>query len=275
MLGNPLWRRLLSTQAQLKIASNVPYTGPLLNEAAKVAANLESTVIPTALIPRRNPFLKPVEAWLRNFQTFRPASIIRVSPHLLDAPARPDIIHRVVTWYLAGRRAGTASSKARGEVAGSNRKIRQQKGTGKARAGSSRAPQRRGGGRVFGPKPRDFSYSLSPKIRALALRSALSAKFRQGQLTFVQPETLQIPSHKTATLVQILENIPKNKKVLLLDAEDINDNLKLASQSLSAQFRFMNVKSEKINAYHVLNSSYLLLTTRALEHLEGWLTKGL
>jgi ribosomal protein L4 len=103
----------------------------------------------------------------------------------------------------------------------------------------------------------------------------LTAKFRQGQLTFVQPDTLQIPSHKTATLVGILQNIPKNKKVLVLDAEDINDNLKLASQSLSDQFKFMNVRSEKCNAYHVLNSSYVLLTTRALEHFESWLTKGL
>lgn len=183
-------------------------------------------------------------------------------------------MHRVVVWHRAGLRQGTASSKARGEVAGSSAKIRPQKGTGKARAGSSRAPQRRGGGRCFGPKPRDHSFSLSPRIRALGLRSALSAKYAQGQLTFVQEESLALPTRKTSALASILQLIPSHrKKLLLLDSQPIPDSLRLASQSLSGQFKFMNVAEEKVNVYHVLDCSYLVMTPRALAALQPWIEK--
>lgn len=184
-------------------------------------------------------------------------------------------MHRVVVWHRAGLRQGTSSSKARGEVAGSNRKIRPQKGSGKARAGSSRAPQRRGGGRCFGPKPRDHYFTLPPKIRALGLRSALSAKYNQGQLTFVKEDSLNMPSHKTAELVSTLQSVPNNKKVLLLDSEPIPDNLRLSAQSLDGQFKFMNVQETKVNVYHVLDCSYLIMTPRALTFLQSWLEKGL
>lgn len=272
LLRRPLLSRLFSAQPSPIFKPTVT-SGPLLQTTSIDIPKTDR--IPVPLIPRQNPFLKPVSAFLRNFKTFQPESIINVSPHILDAPLRKDIMHRVVVWHRASLRQGTSSSKARGEVAGSNRKIRPQKGSGKARAGSSRAPQRRGGGRCFGPKPRDHYFTLPPKIRALGLRSALTAKYKQGQLTFVKEESLNLPSHKTAELVSTLKSIPNNKKILLLDSEALPDNLKLSSQSLTDQFSFLNVQETKVNVYHVLDCSYLIMTPRALTFLQSWLEKDL
>lgn len=272
LLRRPLLSRLFSAQPSPIFKPTVT-SGPLLQTTSIDIPKTDR--IPVPLIPRQNPFLKPVSAFLRNFKTFQPESIITVSPHILDAPLRKDIMHRVVVWHRASLRQGTSSSKARGEVAGSNRKIRPQKGSGKARAGSSRAPQRRGGGRCFGPKPRDHYFTLPPKIRALGLRSALTAKYKQGQLTFVKEESLNLPSHKTAELVSTLKSIPNNKKILLLDSEALPENLKLSSQSLTDQFSFLNVQETKVNVYHVLDCSYLIMTPRALTFLQSWLEKDL
>lgn len=261
----------------LQASPNVT-TCPLLSHTS-IPLSLPEKKPSIPLIPRTNPFLKPVQACLRNLQTLQPEAILQASPHILAAPFRPDIMHRVVVWHRAGLRQGTASSKGRSEVAGSSAKIRPQKGTGKARAGSSRAPQRRGGGRCFGPKPRDYSHSLPPKIRALGLRSALTSKFKQGQLTFVTEDSLQLPSHKTSLLASILEKIPipasSKRKVLLLDTQPVPKNLQLASQSLQPQFKFMNIAEEKVNVYHVLDCNYLMMTPRALAHLQPWLEIGL
>lgn len=272
LLRRPLLSRLFSTQTPANLKPTVTASPLLQTTSIDIPINDRISV---ALIPRTNPFLKPVPAFLRNFKTFQPESIISVSPHILNAPLRKDIMHRVVVWHRAALRQGTSSSKARGEVAGSNRKIRPQKGSGKARAGSSRAPQRRGGGRCFGPKPRDHYFTLPPKIRALGLRSALTAKYNQGQLTFVKEDSLNMPSHKTAELVSTLQSIPNNKKVLLLDSEPIPDNLRLSAQSLDGQFKFLNVQETKVNVYHVLDCSYLIMTPRALTFLQSWLEKGL
>lgn len=263
-------RRLLGTA--LHNANVKP--GPLLRQPAAVSHGL-LPAISIPLIPRRNPFRRPMTAFLRNFQTFEPQSIISVSPILFRAPLRKDVMHRVVVWHRASLRAGTASSKARGEVRGSTRKIRPQKGTGRARVGSSRAPHRRGGGRCFGPKPRDHYFSLPPKIRALGLRSALSAKFSEGRLTFVDEASLALPTHKTLVLAKILQAVPvAAKKILLLDTEPVGSNLRLASQSLADRFKSLDVTKDKVNAYHILDCSYVVITRRAQAHLSAWLSKG-
>src|SRR5690606_17073382 len=105
-------------------------------------------------------------------------------------------------------------------------------------------------------------------------RSALSSRYKHGQLTCVNPETLQLESHKTASLVKILDNIPADKKILLLDTQPLPNNLKLAAQSLSERFKFMNVSEQKVNVYHVLDSKFVLMTPRAIEFLQPWLEKG-
>lgn len=227
------------------------------------------TGVHPAMVQRVNPFLAPLPAWLRDFQTFQPTSIISISAKVFNSHIRTDLIHRVVRWYRAGLRAGTASTKHRSDVRGSTRKIYQQKGTGRARAGSIRAPQRRGGARCFGPKPRDFSYPLALKVRASALRSAFSAKFKQGQLSFVTNESIALECHKTKSLLKSLRNI-QTKKILLIDTIPPSRNLKLASRSLKSNLIFMTAK-DSINAYHVLDNSLVLLTMRAKQYFEGYL----
>jgi large subunit ribosomal protein L4 len=122
-----------------------------------------------ALIPRINPFKKSKQVWLRNFQTFEPIDTLQLKADVFAVPTRVDILHRIVHWYRSLLRAGTACAKDRSMVRGSHRKIHPQKGTGKARAGSSRAPQRRGGGVVFPPIPGSWYYPLAPKVRILGI----------------------------------------------------------------------------------------------------------
>ena len=230
------------------------------------AKTLTRKVHPAALY-RENPFLKPVPAWLRDFKTFQPITMTFASAKIFNTPIRVDIMHRVVHWHLAGLRAGTASTKHRSDVRGSTRKIYQQKGLGRARAGSSRTHQRRGGARCFGPKPRKFYYTLPEKIRNLGLRSALSTKFSQGQLSFVSDESINLGSHKTGYLADILEKIPA-KRILLIDSAPPNKNLMLAARSLDNSIVLMNVETDRINVYHILKGQFILLTDRAKRYYE-------
>lgn len=220
------------------------------------------------LVDRKNPFDTPIRAWLRDFKTFEPIAMKSVSSKIYGCFIRPDIIHRIVSWHLAKQRAGTACTKHRSDVKGSTRKIYQQKGTGRARAGSIRAPQRRGGATCFGPKPRSFKYTLPLKLRNLGLRSALSVKFAQGQLSFVSDDTIQIDSHKTAEAVKILCNFP-SKKTTIIDIKPPSKYLTLATRSLGGRLTFLDATSQEINAYHILKGHYILLTQGANQYFEN------
>ena len=226
-----------------------------------------------SLVQRCNPFLKPLAAWLRDFKTFQPLSITEVSAKIFAAPPRIDIMHRVVHWYRASLRTGTASTKHRSDVRGSTRKLHRQKGTGKARAGSIRAPQRRGGATCFGPKPRLWYYPLPEKVKNLGLKSSLSAKFQQGELSFVTDESLELSSHKTGELAKILENIPYKRILLIHHTKVLSENLLRASNSLKARFTVMSTPKDHINAYHVLKSHFVLLSNSAKKHLEHHFNK--
>lgn len=136
------------------------------NNGNKINSNNDSKV-KFALIPRINPFKQAKQIWIRDFQTFNPINSIDLNANVFNVPTRIDILHRIVHWYRSLLRAGTACAKDRSMVRGSHRKIHPQKGTGKARAGSSRAPQRGGGGVVFPPIPGSWYYPLSPKVRLL------------------------------------------------------------------------------------------------------------
>lgn len=223
-----------------------------------------------AIVPRVNRFAKPVLAWIRDFQSFKPFEIISISGRIFNAPIRVDIMHRVVHWYRCSLRQGTASSLRRGEVRGSGAKIRQQKGTGKARAGTIRAPQRRGGGRCFGPKPRSFKYHLANGIKNLALRSAFSTKYSQGLLSFVSNKSIELEDHKTTFLNQIVSMIP-GKKILLIGFGSPPRNLALAIRSLSKKIVYVDSRTADINAYHILNSSIILMTQKAKDFYESTL----
>lgn len=129
-----------------------------------------------------NAFEQPVVATLYQFPSLEPNGYALYHPQFLNVPLRRDILHRAVIFEADGSRQGTASTKWRGDVHGSNRKIQAQKGLGKARAGDKKSPIRRGGGVAFGPHPRDFSTELQAKVYAQAFRIAVSYRYRKGEL---------------------------------------------------------------------------------------------
>ena len=129
---------------------------------------------------------------------------IDLKDELFTVEVQTGILHDVVCMQRANRRQGTACTKTRGEVAGSGAKPWRQKGTGRARAGSRKSPVWRGGGTVFGPRPRDFSYKLPKKVRRLALRMALSARFGEGNLVVL--DSFEMPEIKTKEFVKVMSN---------------------------------------------------------------------
>jgi len=147
------------------------------------------------------------------------------------APLNRHLVWEAVNHYLAKGRAGTASTKTRGEVAGSGRKLWKQKGTGRARVGDIRTPKWRGGGTVHGPKPRSFDYAFPKKKRRGALRCALSDKLASGSLKVV--ENWELDDHKTKNFLHIMQGLGQDKRALVIDARE-NVNLQRASNNLPA-----------------------------------------
>ena len=205
----------------------------------------------------------PKQAWVRSFETGEKVGIIELSDFVFGARPRLDILHRVVVWQRAKIRAGTAKVKDRSEVRGGGRKPHPQKGGGRARQGSIRAPQYVGGGVVHGPRgPVSYDYTLPKKVRRLGLRTALSVKLFQGDLKVV--DSLQIPSHKTRDLEPILKMHEWNS-VLLVNGGDVDKNMCLASSNLE----YVDVlPSRGLNVYSILLRETLVLTVGAVRMLE-------
>ncbi len=176
-------------------------------------------------------------------------------------------VHDVVVAYQAAQRSGTASTKTMGEVAGSGKKPWRQKGTGRARAGSFASPLWRGGGVVFGPKPRDFSRKVSKGVKQLALRKALSERLKAGDVVLV--EDVQLDSPKTKGFLSVLSALQVQGSALLVAAA-ANRNLTLASRNVP------NVElttSDGLNTYQVLRFNKLIFTRDAFERIEQRLLK--
>lgn len=182
---------------------------------------------------------------------------------LLETPVKTHLLYEVVKMQLACKRRGTASTKTRGEVRGGGRKPWRQKGTGRARQGSIRAPHWVGGGAVFGPRLRDFSYRIPRKARRVALKSALSAKYRDGELMFV--EGIDLPDHKTKSAVAFLRDLGLEGKKVLLVIEEIDFNLDKATGNLP---RVKVLKAEGLNVYDLLDHEVVVCTKGALDRIE-------
>ena len=180
---------------------------------------------------------------------------------IFDAAVNQDVIHQAVVMYQANQRQGTASTKERGAVSGGGKKPWRQKGTGRARQGSIRSPLWHKGGVVFGPHPRDFSYSVPQKIRAIALRETLKAKFQDNDLLCI--DSIDIPSGKTKEFSKILSALKiKNKTLALLDGSDAN--VMRATRNIS----IVNlVRASDVNAYDILKNKKMLVTKSAFESL--------
>ncbi len=163
---------------------------------------------------------------------------------------------------LANKRVGTASVKTRAEVSGGGRKPFRQKGTGRARAGSIRSPLWRGGGIVFGPQPRDYSYRLPRKVRRLALKSALSSKFKNDSIIVVDALNFEAP--KTKLMVETLQNLKAGRKALVVTA-DGDQNVSKSARNIPG---VKPLRADFVNVYDLLNYDTLLITKDAVARLE-------
>jgi large subunit ribosomal protein L4 len=191
------------------------------------------------------------------------AGSITVSDDIFGLDPRQDLIQRYVLWQLAKRRAGTHDVKNRAEIMRTGKKMYKQKGTGGARHGSARANLFRGGGRSFGPTPRNHATDLPKKVRALALRHALSAKARDGGIIVVDAVAAKDP--KTKALREQLEKLGIHS-ALFVDGAEIDNNFKLAVRNIP-DIDVLPVQG--VNVYDILRRSKLVLTKAAVEALEA------
>lgn len=178
------------------------------------------------------------------------------------------VLYLDVKRYMAAQRQGTAKAKERSEHAGSTRKLGRQKGGGGARRGDINSPVLVGGGRVFGPKPRDYSFKLNLKVKALARKSALSYKAQENAIVVVEDFNFDAP--KTKDFVNITKNLKVEGKKLLLLLPEVNKNVFLSSRNLQ---RAEVMTATAVNAYKVLNSEVLVITENSLKAIESILSK--
>lgn len=178
------------------------------------------------------------------------------------------VLYLDVKQYLANQRQGTAKTKERSEVSGSTRKLGRQKGGGGARRGDINSPVLVGGGRVFGPKPRDYGFKLNKKVKALARKSALSYKAQANDIVVVEDFTLDAP--KTKDFVNITKNLKVYGRKTLLLLPGVNKNVYLSARNLQ---RTEVMTASALNAYKVLNADVLVVTEDALKMIDGILTK--
>ncbi|MBU2903326.1 MULTISPECIES: 50S ribosomal protein L4 [Arenibacter] len=173
-----------------------------------------------------------------------------------------------VKQYLAHQRQGTHKSKERAEIAGSTRKIKKQKGTGTARAGSIKSPVFRGGGRIFGPRPKDYKQKLNKNVKRLARRSALTLKSKDNAIVVVEDFNFETP--KTKDFKQILKSLGLENKKSLIVLGDSNNNVYLSSRNLE---RSEVITNSELSTYKILNANNLVLLEGSLEGIESNLIK--
>jgi large subunit ribosomal protein L4 len=172
-------------------------------------------------------------------------------------------IYLDVKQHLANKRQGTHKSKERNEIAGSTRKIKRQKGTGGARAGSIKNPLFTGGGRVFGPQPRDYSFKLNKKVKQLARKSALTYKARNNEILVLEDFSLEAP--KTKDYVAVLSNLSIDGKKSLVVLTEPNKNIYLSSRNLSGT---RVITASELTTYDILNSTALVFFESSLDNFQ-------
>jgi large subunit ribosomal protein L4 len=187
---------------------------------------------------------------------------VDLNDSVFGAEVNEAIIYDVVKMQLASRRSGTASTKTRSDVSGGGKKPWRQKGTGRARAGTTRSPIWRGGGIVFGPHPRDFSYSIPKKVRKKAIICALSMKFKENKMLILK----DFPMEKISTRIfkGVFDLFSLKKALFVLD----DDNVFLLKSSRNIKNVKM-IRSEGINVYDILNHEYLILLEPSVKKIEG------
>jgi len=195
-------------------------------------------------------------------------SVAILEPTVFKHPIRRDILHLCVVHYRDGLRQGSASTKTRGEVRGSGRKIRPQKGSGKARLGDAQSPMLRGGGIAFGPKPRDFSTKLPRKVIEMGMRVALSAKLKEERLGIMY--RLYWPNAKTKFLAQRIEALGLRKTLFISGAPVVDEGIKRAIRNIPS---VKLITTEEANIYEILKWPRVVLDVKAVEFYERTLKK--
>jgi large subunit ribosomal protein L4 len=189
-------------------------------------------------------------------------SQIELNDAIFDAEANPDVMYEVVRMQMASKRRGTASTKERGDIRGGGKKPWRQKGTGRARAGTTRSPLWRGGGTVFGPLPRSYAYKLPKKVKKMALVSALSMKFNEQRIIILKEFPLE--EIKTRKFKEVMDRFGFKKALFVLDKS--NPVLEKSSRNLSD---IKMIKSEGINVYDLLDHEYIVLLEPTVKMIEG------
>ncbi len=184
---------------------------------------------------------------------------VNLDTKIFDGTVNEAAIYQAINTYRANKRSGSASTKTRGEVSGGGKKPWRQKGTGRARVGSSRSPLWRHGGVIFGPHPRDFSYTIPEKLKLEALRSSINSRIKNNDMVVI--DNIKIDSPKTKEMVKVLDSLKIKEKCLFV-LESVDKNTRLSSRNID----FLNVMRVKdINAYSVLECKKLLLTKEGLK----------
>jgi len=187
---------------------------------------------------------------------------VSLKDNIFNTKINKYLVHQAVKRYLANRRRGTASTKNRSEVRGGGAKPWRQKGTGRARAGTNSSPIWVGGGIVFGPAPRDYSFSLPRKMKVAALKSVLSDKLKNKEIIIV--DNLLLEENKTNKLVEILKNLQAFKKPLIIIEEEDNGIVQAARNIKGTQI----LPVSKINTYDLINHEKIIITKKALKRIE-------
>ncbi|KAI8990524.1 ribosomal protein L4 [Trametes punicea] len=195
--------------------------------------------------------------------------LVELDPDVFSHPIRRDILHLCVVHYLDCQRQGSANTKTRGEVRGSGRKIRPQKGSGRARLGDAQSPMLRGGGVAFGPKPRDFATKLNRKVIQMGMRVALSARVKEQSLRVVR--SLEWPGYKTKELGDRIEELGWWRTLFVTGLDEVPDGLARASSNLPM---VDTVTAASLDVYHTLKWPRLVLDLSAVEWFERTLGRS-
>jgi large subunit ribosomal protein L4 len=189
-------------------------------------------------------------------------SQVELEDDIFSIPVKPNVLHEVVTMQLANRRAGSASVKHRSDVKGSRKKLFRQKGTGRARRGDVKSPLLRGGGSVFGPDPRSYSYKVPKKVKRLALKMALSSKLKEDNIIVL--DKFELDQIKTKEFLSVMDAL--NTKNALIITEKENKNLELSSRNVPD---VKVLKVEGMNVHDILKYKRLLLLEASIEPIKG------
>ncbi len=192
---------------------------------------------------------------------------VSLNDAIFDISPNDHAIYLDVKQYLANKRQGTHKSKERAEISGSSKKLKKQKGTGGARAGNIKSPTIVGGGRAFGPRPRDYSFKLNKKLKRLARMSALTYKAKESGITILEDFSFDAP--KTKKYVDLINNLKLSDKKTLLVLGESNKNIYLSSRNLA---NTKVVTASDLNTYDILNANNLLFLESSVKEIENLLS---